>query len=122
MKRAIYLGLISALSLCDGAALAEPAFMIMTFNQANRSPSGGGLVVREYASMDSCEAVAKHIHSLRGIEYDESNWDIKGVWRSNRGSEIKQEPFVATLCVPHPSEIDTYKESIEKIERYKLLD
>ena len=121
MKGAIGLILASGLSL-GTAVEAAPAWMIITANEAFKSPNARGIVIRDYESMESCEAVSKYIHSLRGIEYDEANWGVQGIWRSNRGSEIKQEPFIVTLCVPDASEIDKYREHIEKLDRYRLLD
>ena len=81
-----------------------------------------GIVIRDYESMESCEAVSKYIHSLRGMVFDESNWDVQGIWRSNKGKEFKREPYIVTLCVPDASEIDTYREHIERLDRYRLID
>jgi hypothetical protein len=91
------IGLVQASGLNIGTAVeAAPAWMIITA-PASLKTGDIGIVIRDYKTMESCEAVYKYIHSLRGISYDESNWDAQGIWRSNRRSEFKKEPFIIAL-------------------------
>ena len=80
---------------------------------------GRTFAIREFPSMASCEAVATHIHSLRGIPPEAHG--LRGIWRSNRKAE-KGEPVVVTLCVPDSSEVDAVAEPLRAADRYKLLD
>lgn len=91
------IGLVQASGLNIGTAVeAAPAWMIITA-PASLKTGDIGIVIRDYKTMESCEAVSKYIHSLRGVSYNESNWDAQGIWRSNRCSEFKKEPFIISL-------------------------
>ena len=76
-----------------------------------------GIVIRDYKTIESCEAVSKYIHSLRGTSYNESNRNAQGIWRSNRCSKLKKETFIVALRVPDASEFDNYREHIEELDR-----
>ena len=91
------IGLVQASGLNIGTAVeAAPAWMIITA-PASLKTGDIGIVIRDYKTMESCEAVSKYIHSLRGVSYNESNWDAQGIWRSDRCSEFKKEPFIIAL-------------------------
>ena len=91
------IGLVQASGLNIGTAVeAAPAWMIITA-PASLKTGDIGIVIRDYKTTESCEADSKYIHSLRGISYNESNWDAQGIWRSNRRSEYKKEPFIIAL-------------------------
>ena len=115
MKGVIGITLISMVGL--GASVqAAPAWMLI----GSGSTYGvTGVVVREFPSMASCEAVATHIHSLRGTPPEADG--LRGIWRTN-AKATKFQPHVWTLCIPDDSEIEAVAEPLKAADRYRLLD
>ena len=119
MEALIGLAFVSVLGL-GTTARAAPAWMLICSDVTSPSGlDGRAFAIREFPSMASCEAVATHIHSLRGIPPEADG--LRGIWRSNRKAE-KGEPVVVTLCVHDFSEVDAFAEPLRAADRYKLLD
>ena len=96
------IGLVQASGLNIGTAVeAAPAWMIITA-PASLKTGDIGIVIRDYKTMESCEAVSKYIHSLRGVSYNESNWDAQGIWRSNRAVSSRKSLLLLLYECPTP--------------------
>ena len=128
MKRAICLGVISALTIGTAAqaqpAFMEPAFMIISWrNYYARNQLGHSApAIREFSSMTECEVTARHLHSLRQIA--PYSTEASGIWRSNRKEVMlgKNEPWLVTLCVPGVGEIKDVGDYLRGEGHYELLD
>ena len=110
------LAIISVFGL-GTAAKAAPAWMLI--NSAGYRHANNAVAIKEFPSMASCEAVATHIHSLRGIPPEADG--LRGIWRSN-GKASDMQPGVTTLCIPDVSEIGVVAEPLKAAGRYRLLD
>ncbi len=117
MRGAIGLFLASGLSI-GTVVEAAPAWMLIRADVGSGPPIGRSLVIKEFPSMASCEAIATHIHSLRGIPPEENG--LRGIWRSNWKAN-KSEPLVVTLCIPDVSEIEAVAEPLKAADRYRLF-
>ena len=99
------------------SAQAAPAWMLI--NSAGRSYANNAVAIKEFPSMASCEAVATHIHSLRGTPPEADG--LRGIWRTN-AKATKFQPHVWTLCIPDGNEIEAVAEPLKAADRYRLLD
>ena len=113
MKGLAALFLLTTFGLGAAAtAQPKPVWMLIWANDG-----GGGFLTREFPSMEECEAVADHISKV-GTP-NSSTEGIKGAWKFNYTR--RQEPRVATLCVPDPSEIEGIKDVLEEENLYRMM-
>ena len=115
MKRAICLGVISALNL-GNAANAAPAWMLIRSIRLNNDHS---MSIRDFPSMEACEAVATHIHSLREIQPHAKK--LPGTWTSN-STMYRVEPTIFTVCIPDAKEIEAIAGPLRDAGIYRLLN
>ena len=77
--------------------------------------------IREFPSMDACEAVATHIHSLRMIPGNKKG--LRGDWKTNDSRfDGNSEPTVFTVCVPDPAEITEVATPLREAGLYRLTN
>ena len=116
MKR-LLTAAVASLAFAAPAA-AEPAWMIV------RVAWGAGAMgeIREFDSMEDCEAVADHIAKVR-TPGSGSTKGVPGAWKFNfsrRGND-RHEPKLSTLCVPAASEVEGVGEGLQQKGWYRDL-
>ena len=78
MKGLIGLAFVSVLGLGTTARAASAWMLIRSDLTGSSVQAGRAFAIRAFPSMASCEAVATHIHSLRGIPPEEDGLGLFG--------------------------------------------
>ena len=114
LLRPLFMGAIASVTVSASKVNAGPATLLIIF----RSDASTAATI-QLPSLEDCEKTADHLAMVRSD--NTSGIGVTGAWKRNfkDTSLFRQEPRLATICIPSSQDIPSVKEELLKKGWYR---